>query len=146
MSFFETIRFSAVLLILTACQPAVKDGKAAENNSGTAVADSTKAAVIEFAEKEHDFGKVNEGERVGWYFKFKNTGGQNLIIHNASASCGCTISEYDQAPVRPGGEGYIKVIFDTQGRPGIQSKTITVESNAQNSIEVLSMKAEVVKE
>lgn len=98
-----------------------------------------------FTTKEHNFGKITEGERVGWYFKFRNTGGSDLVITHASASCGCTIPEYDHEPVPPGGEGTVKVVFDSSGREGRQFKTVTIESNASRMITKLELRANVIK-
>lgn len=100
--------------------------------------------VIEFASLEHDFGVVHEGEKVGWYFKFTNTGDSDLIIRAANASCGCTVPEFSKEPLSPGKEGMIKVIFDTSGRTGKQSKTINIETNDTNSLIYLKVIAEVI--
>ena len=110
-----------------------------------AIPDSLNSPRIEFYTSEYDFGRVYEGENVGWFFKFKNTGSKPLLIKNAYGSCGCTVPEFSKEPVVPGEEGTIKVIFNTKGRTGIQSKTITVETNASNNPEILSLKAEIIK-
>lgn len=106
--------------------------------------DSLKKAIISFDETEHNFGRVYEGEQVGWFFKFRNTGSKDLLITNAYASCGCTVPDYIKEPVHPGGEGEIKVVFDSDDRSGIQTKTITVESNAQNNNITLKITAEII--
>ena len=98
---------------------------------------------IKFLSNEHDFGKVTEGEKVGWYFKFRNTGGSDLIITNATASCGCTVPEYDRQPVPPGGEGTVKIVFDSSDRLGKQLKTVTIETNGRTLISRLILKADV---
>jgi len=100
--------------------------------------------VIEFSQLEHDFGKVKQGEKVGWYFKFRNTGNGSLIIKEANATCGCTVPDYSKKPVRPGEEGSLKVVYDSGGRSGFEVKTITVETNASNPVVQLKVKAEVV--
>ena len=69
-----------------------------------------------------------------------------LIITSAHASCGCTVPEFSKEPLAPGQNGYIKVLFDTSGRSGMQSKSITIESNASNNIVILRIKAEIVNE
>lgn len=103
----------------------------------------TGKAKIEFAAEEHDFGIITEGEKVGWYFKFRNTGQGELVIHNASASCGCTVPEYSKEPIPPGGEGTIRVVFDSSGRSGSQIKQLTIESNGEPNYVVLTLKAEI---
>nr|HNH67158.1 DUF1573 domain-containing protein [Bacteroidia bacterium] len=68
---------------------------------------------------------ITEGEIVSYNFKFKNSGKAPLIITQASASCGCTVPEYSKDPIAPGQEGFIKVTFNSEGKHGMTSKTIT---------------------
>ncbi|MCK5765737.1 MAG: DUF1573 domain-containing protein [Bacteroidales bacterium] len=99
---------------------------------------------LEFKETLHDFGTVIEGEKVTYSFKFKNTGGRDLLISNVSASCGCTATKYTKEAVTPGGEGVITVTFDTHRRRGFQNKSITVSANTQPNKVVLRIKAKVI--
>jgi hypothetical protein len=108
-------------------------------------ADTTGTAIITFTSPEHDFGKVGAGEKVGCIFSYTNTGDADLVITSASASCGCTVPKYDKKPVPPGGSGTIEVVFDTSGREGMQTKTVVVQSNAENNLVILRILAEVVK-
>jgi len=103
----------------------------------------TGKAVLVFSEYEHSFGKVTEGEKVGYVFKFENKGTADLIIQAAITTCGCTIPKYDRRPIPPGEHGRIEVVFDTSGRKGIQTKTVTVRSNASVPVLVLKISAEV---
>src|SRR5205085_4702073 len=66
----------------------------------------------------YNFGKVTDGEKVEYNFKFRNTGKNPLIISSATASCGCTVPEKPDAPIPPGQLGYLKVVFDSKGRVG----------------------------
>ena len=104
----------------------------------------TGSVKIFFKEYEHHFGKVSEGEKVGYVFTFKNKGTANLVIASATTSCGCTVPKYDTKPIPPGGNGNLEVVFDTSGRNGIQTKTITVKSNASTPVVLLKITAEVV--
>lgn len=99
---------------------------------------------ISFEEDSHDFGKVIQGEKVSYYFKFQNTGKSNLIVSDVSSSCGCTVPEFTRNPVAPGEEGSIKVTFDSDNRKGFQNKTVTVVSNTHPNSKVLKIKAQVV--
>ena len=100
---------------------------------------------ISFKDPEHDFGKVTEGEKVGWFFYFTNTGGQDLIIQNVTSSCGCTIPDYSREPVPPGGEGSIKVLYNSLGRNGFDTKYVNVVSNAKTSNIRLKLEVEIIK-
>ncbi len=105
--------------------------------------DLSKLPKIEFEEKIHDFGKVIEGEKVSYSFKFKNVGSSPLLISDVNASCGCTATKYPKTPIEPGKEDIIKVTFDSEKRKGFQNKSITVISNTQPNKTVIRIKAMV---
>ncbi len=84
---------------------------------------------IAFEETEFDFGTVDDGEKVKHTYKFKNTGNEPLIISSAKGSCGCTVPKFSSDPVAPGQTGVIDVEFDTKGKPGKQTKRVTVIAN-----------------
>ena len=104
----------------------------------------TGKAVIDFTEYEHNFGKVKEGGKVACIFTFSNTGTADMVVNSAVASCGCTVPKYSGKPVSPGKTGNIEVLFDTEGRSGIQTKTITVRSNATTPVVILKITTEVI--
>jgi hypothetical protein len=104
----------------------------------------TGKGVISFREYQHDFGKVTEGEKVSYTFTFDNKGTENIIITSAVTSCGCTVPKYDTKPIPPGAIGNLEVVFNTSGRSGMQTKTITVKSNAKTPVVLLKITAEVV--
>jgi hypothetical protein len=110
------------------------------NSSAAAL---TGTSEIVFREYQHDFGKVSEGEKVSYTFTFDNKGTGNLVIASATTTCGCTIPKYDSKPISPGANGSLEVIFDTSGRNGMQTKTITVRSNASKPVVLLKITAEV---
>lgn len=113
--------------------------------SGQVKADQGKPGkgTIVFREYEHDFGKVAQGEKVAYTFTFTNEGSENVVLESVTTSCGCTVPMYDKKPVAPGGEGSLEVVFDTSGRQGKQTKTITVKSNASKPVVLLRITAEV---
>jgi len=106
--------------------------------------DMSDLPVIEFDKEVHDFGKVYQGEKVTFNFKFKNVGKSNLLITRVNTSCGCTASEFPREPIKPGERKSLRVTFDSDGRKGVQNKTITVVSNCQPDIKVLRIKAMVI--
>ena len=118
------------------------------NNSNTGkstvkVAD-TDTAIISFNEYEHDFGKVVEGEKVSCTFTFKNEGKGSLVISSVTSSCGCTVPKYDTKPIARGSTGIMEVVFDSSGKNGRQTKTISVNSNASKPIVLLRITGEVI--
>ena len=93
----------------------------------TVIKDPTTVQIIDSA---FDFGKIAEGETVEYNYRFKNTGTKPLVISTTGASCGCTIPEKPDAPVKPGETGFIKVKFNSEHHPGKAHKIIYVTSNA----------------
>ena len=106
--------------------------------------EKSKLPVMEFKTTSHDFGAMVQGEKVAHKFTFKNTGGADLIISNASATCGCTIPSYSRKPIKPGDEGEIEVVFDSAGKTGSQHKSINILTNAQPNKVRLDIDAEVI--
>ena len=82
--------------------------------------------ILKFDFDTYDFGQVTDGEIVEVDYTFKNIGESNLIIYDASASCGCTVPEYPKdKEIKPGESGVIKARFDSSGQTGKQVKSIT---------------------
>jgi Protein of unknown function (DUF1573) len=98
---------------------------------------------IKYDNDKHEFGIVDEGEVVKHIFKFTNTGNEPLLITNAKGSCGCTVPTWPHEPVPPGGSGEIKVEFNTKGKPGNQSKRVTVTANTVPTETYLEVAGEV---
>jgi hypothetical protein len=116
------------------------------NNPNTADGniDLDKLPVFEFETEEHDFGKIMQGEQVSFVFKFKNSGKSDLVISGQKATCGCTVADYPKNPVKPGENGQITVSFNSEGKHGMQTKSVTLTANTQPNSKVLTIKAEVV--
>ena len=104
-----------------------------------------QTADIKFEQMDHNFGKIKElGGPADYEFKFTNTGKVPLIIAMVNTSCGCTTPEYSKEPVLPGKTGFIKVSFNPEFRPGVFTKSITVNANIPRSIAVLTISGEVI--
>ena len=129
----------------------------AENQNATTQATNTaqsennakangKVTTIQWIDPQvRDMGKVNEGQEVEITWKFKNSGTEQLVIRNVSASCGCTIPETPKEPIAPGAEGVIKAKFASNNRPGMNHKQVTVHANTDPAQTVLSFNVEVIK-
>jgi len=99
---------------------------------------------IAFDKKSHDFNLILQGEVVSYTFRFTNTGSQNLVLADVSSSCGCTVPTYSRKPIKPGDQGTIEVVFNSERREGTQSKKVFVLSNAQPSRDTLDITANIV--
>ena len=95
-----------------------------------------KQAYIAFDTTTIELGTFSEDSAVvECSFNFTNTGDAPLIIHQALASCGCTIPTYTRIPIQPGESGKIDVTYNGAGKlPGRFKKTITVRTNASNAV------------
>ena len=110
----------------------------------TTTVSAENAPIIKFEKEMYAFGKITEGEKVHYDFKFTNTGKSPLIISSATATCGCTIPEPPKEPINPGKQGVIKVIFDSNGKLGLNDKVITVNSNANPPQSMVHLVGEVI--
>lgn len=95
-----------------------------------------QSADIKFDKTSHNFGTFSEDSpKVTCTFKFTNTGDKLLVIHQAIASCGCTVPQYSKEPIKPGESGEIVVTYDGTGKfPGHFKKSITLRTNAKKEI------------
>ncbi len=87
--------------------------------------------MIKFEEETHDFGDLMQGGDASYVFKFTNNGSADLLISGAKGSCGCTVPKWSTDAVPPGGEGEIRVQYDSNRIGGI-NKSVTINSNAVN--------------
>ena len=110
-------------------------------NPGTKFTDSTTVQMID---STYNFGKVTDGEKVEYSYRFRNIGKNPLIVSSAVASCGCTVPEKPEEPVKPGETGFLKVVFNSKGRVGEVHKEITITSNAYPKFPVLQLTGQVI--
>ena len=136
------------LFLLAACTN--QNSTVAENSTQTheietvASVDTANAPVFKFEKEVYDFGEIKEGEKVTYDFKFKNIGNSPLIISSATATCGCTIPEYPKEPLSPGAEGFIRVVFNSAGKAGIQNKIVSITANTVPSLTELNILGNVM--
>ncbi len=116
------------------------------SNPNTAGDNSSQTGlpVISFTNTEHDFGKIVDGVKVSYTFKFTNTGNADLILSQVKSSCGCTATKYTKDPIPPNGEGKVQLTFDSSNRRGFNTKIATVVANTQPNTHVLKITAMVV--
>lgn len=103
-------------------------------------------AVIKFEKTTHDYGKFTEDKPQTVVFKFTNTGDQPLVIHQAFASCGCTVPTFTKESIAPGKAGELKVVYNGKGKlPGHFKKTVSVRSNATNALVRVYVEGEMIE-
>jgi len=84
---------------------------------------------IYFPSMTYDFGVVKKGEVKFHEFKFINKGKSTLKITNLKSTCGCTAAIMSNNEIPPGGEGLIKVEFDSTTQLGKTRRSVRVTSN-----------------
>lgn len=154
-----TLSLSVLFMGFQACKPNENTG----DKNGTAAADTNKSetpppsseeyikkaesmarTTAKFESEEFDFKTIKEGDEVSYRFNFTNTGANDLLITNVKPSCGCTTPSWPKEPLKPGEKGFIDVKFNSAGKVGVVTKTITVTANLEGDInKVLKLKGEV---
>ena len=98
---------------------------------------------IELDKQIYDFGTISIGS-VETKFEITNKGESTLLIYNVKSSCSRVKTSITSGFQLPAGEKtYLTVSYSTQVS-GIFQETITIESNASDSIIRLSVKGVVV--
>lgn len=144
----KNLVIASFIFLICSCTTKEQDGAV-----GTDIVNNTASAngktnsdlpEIKFEEEEFDFGKITQGEIVSHAFNFKNTGSNNLIISGASGSCGCTVPHWPKEPIKAGETNNINVVFNSEGKSGIQEKTITIVTNCEPATRIIKIKTEII--
>ena len=125
-------------MLLTACLNTTDKEKSngasvtppvADNAAPAETTDPSKYTSIVWLDSSKNLGSVIEGEVVKISYRFRNSGSKPLVIGRVQPGCGCTVADYPKTPIAPGAEGEIKAEFNSQGREGVQNKSISVFAN-----------------
>lgn len=100
---------------------------------------------FKFDAESFDFGKIPLNKAAVHTFNFTNVGDAPLIISKVETTCGCTVSEYTQTPVKKGEKGFVKVTITPAGGALPFNKAVTLTSNARQNIKVLYIKGVAVE-
>ncbi|MFT4022864.1 MAG: DUF1573 domain-containing protein [Flavihumibacter sp.] len=96
--------------------------------------DSSNFTRISWEQTTVDYGTIKEGSNLDVAFNFTNTGDKPLIIESVHPACGCTAAEPPKEPILPGKTGVIRATFNSNGRLGINNKSIVVKANTLGSM------------
>lgn len=106
----------------------------------TAGAQNRPSGQITFTPAVYDFGTVKETDGpVTCTVKYRNVSDRPYIIDFVTTSCGCTTPSYDKAPLMPGREATLKIVYDPADRPGYFKKEIYLVSNGRKSTDIVSI-------
>ena len=108
-------------------------------------ADPADLPRFSFTETEYDFGTISQGEKAAFSYTFTNVGKLPLVIQSVNVGCGCTvIDDWPKEPIEPGQGGEIKVEFNSDGKKGNISKSVTIVANTSPSTSVVKLKGVVL--
>jgi len=99
-------------------------------------------ATVRFDKKKHDFGKIPYEKEAICTFDFHNTGKSLLVVYDVKPSCGCTVPEWTNEPIRPGEKGELKIKYDADFS-GVFHKTVEFFYNGPQSPAKLEIQGEV---
>lgn len=141
---FYILCFIYLITLISACSNNQSPSSEPTTND-IQIGNKNQLPIIDFEEEEHDFGKIIQGEKLRYDFKFTNVGKGNLVISSAAASCGCTVADFPKEPIPPGKTSKITVEFNSEGKSGYIEKTITVVTNSEPNTQILKIKADIVE-
>lgn len=135
-----------ILLTFTSCENKQKDSLSSTETAIPAELQPTieKKPLMVFERRNAYLGRITEGDSVFHTFHFKNKGNLPLKIISVNVSCGCTTSKWSKEVINPGEKGFIKIKFDSRGRRGRNSKTITAYANTMPMDNQVSFKIDVL--
>lgn len=106
-------------------------------------AEGEKKAVLKLEKTKHDFGKIKAGNLYTVEIKVTNTGNKPLLLTKVDVSCNCITVDYPKAPILPGKTITLKVTLDAKESVGHIMKSIYINSNAENKLEVIHIQAQI---
>ena len=90
-----------------------------------------------------EVGKIAQGIPKKIEFEFKNNSNKEIVISNVTGSCGCTATDFTKTPIEPGKIGKIIAVYNASNL-GQFSKTVSVNTNADENSTILTLKGTVV--
>ena len=99
---------------------------------------------IKFDAVSYNFGKIKKGVPKSVSFTYTNVGSKPAVIEFATAECGCTSPEYNQAPVLKDKKSSIKVTYNAEAL-GVFKKKVTVKFAGEKEATILVIEGEVLK-
>lgn len=126
--------YLSILFFVCSCSLKKKDVVFGDANSQLSIESTNK-----------DLGTLTEGDIVVFEYEFINKGKIEVSILKAIPTCGCITVEIPNKPISPRNKGVVKATFNTEGKIGLQSKKIVVQTNLAypNDIIELSFNAKV---
>ena len=114
------------------------------NNQQTPVKTQAKNTFcnLEFYPSKIDLGNVHKGaeKRLCRDIILKNKGTVPIVIQKIDVSCGCLYTLLSSKNILPNHSQKLTVCIDLNKQEGIINKTIFINSNANNGLEIIRVK------
>ena len=91
-------------------------------NTSTTISNPT---LVKWKTESVNLGEITQGKPVTIEFEFTNTSDAPVIVTNAQASCGCTVTDYPKEPILPGKSAKITATYNAAAK-GVFTKNVTV--------------------
>lgn len=127
---------SGMIYLLTICI-------SCSNNQQTLVKDQKKDTYnLEIYPSNIDIGNVHKGtdKRICRDVILKNKGKIPIVIQKIDVSCGCLYASLSSKNILPNHSQKLSVCIDLNKQEGIINKTIFINSNANNRLEIIRVK------
>lgn len=139
------IAFVSIAMVFTSCTKGKASDKVKAENVKVAEERDSKIVqgypIVEWNKTEHDFGIIEQGDKVETIFTLTNVGKSDLVVTNAKGSCGCTVPEWPKGAIAPGESADIKVVFNSRAKKNKTSNTVTLTTNTEKGSEIIRIKA-----
>lgn len=108
--------------------------------------DSASVQKARVPELSFNYGGIRQGEKRSHDFVIYNDGKKDLLIYKAKSSCGCIHTALSKTIIAPGDSAFVKIDFDSFGKEGKDSRSISVYLNDPAMPEIkLEMVGEIFK-
>ena len=130
-----------ILLLTLFCIASTAFSQSSSNDSAR-----MRYALAKFDRFSHDFGEIQRGEDATAVFSLVNQGLAPLVGDNITASCGCTIAEWDKEPLMPQDTMQIKVSYNSNIVGAIKRSVVVKTNDIKRTRTLLTITGNVVKE
>ena len=130
-----------ILLLTLFCIASTAFSQSSSNDSAR-----MRYALAKFDRFSHDFGEIQRGEEATAVFSLVNQGLAPLVVENITASCGCTIAEWDKEPLMPQDTMQIKVSYNSNIVGAIKRSFVVKTNDIKRTRTLLTITGNVVKE
>ena len=141
MSAYIGLKGRGIILLLTLfCIASTAFSQSSSNDSAR-----MRYALAKFDRFSHDFGEIQRGEEATAVFSLVNQGLAPLVVENITASCGCTIAEWDKEPLMPQDTMQIKVSYNSNIVGAIKRSVVVKTNDIKRTRTLLTITGNVVK-